>query len=374
MENVANDPLDALVFVPTSAMYVPAGAIPDADVIGEIDAPVVLHQINLTKGVDWFGIDRALLKASLLYADRAEVAGLTDLVGAARRLRAIADHYLPEFWPEAASGLSGQLGGPGLTWLLDEVGAIAGDGQHSYHELPPENASEAQAALTDFRLAMQAGALLLPDSEPWTFGAPRKASLDRDRLASRLADHHCLPVVGGLGSWPSQHDALEGALATSLLGELEGFPNASMDVILDVRQRLERPRIRFRAAIAAATRELASEGPRDVDAAIVDVRRRVVAPAIAEIQEELGALNVRNTLLRITSSPWTAGTLAAQLSLAAGAGGAGGLAALARGLLATPVVAALAKEADYRSTQRRTLRLRPYWILHQAAVEFSKRA
>lgn len=144
-------------------------------------------------------------------------------------------------------------------------------------------------------------------------------------------------------------------------------------MILDVRERLELPRIRFRSAVADATRELANEEPRHLDAAIADLRKRVVAPAIVEIQEELGALNVRSTLLRVTSNPLAAGTLAAQLSLAAGAGGTGGVAALARGLLAAPIVAAMAKEADYRSTQKRALRLRPYWMLHEAGVELRKR-
>lgn len=64
MWNFASEPLSALIFVPTSAMYVPAGVVPDTDVIGDADAPVVLHQVNLTEGVDWFRTDRRLLKAS----------------------------------------------------------------------------------------------------------------------------------------------------------------------------------------------------------------------------------------------------------------------------------------------------------------------
>jgi hypothetical protein len=188
-----------------------------------------------------------------------------------------------------------------------------------------------------------------------------------------LADPYCLPVVGGKGTWPTQHDALEGTLATSLLGGLEGFPDASIDVILDVRERLELPLTRFRSAVAEAARELSRDDPSDLDAAIADLRKRVVAPAIAEIQEELEALNVRSTLLRVASNPLTAGTFAAQLSLAVGAGGTGGLAALVRSLLAAPAVATMAKEADYRSTKKRTLRLRPYWMLHEAGVELRKR-
>lgn len=112
----------------------------------------------------------------------------------ARRLKAIHDHYMPEFPPEFASKLGSQLGGPGLTWLLDEVDSISGNGRHSYHELSAEDAPEALAALEDFKLAIQAGALLVPDSEAWTSVGSRWSSGARERLALNLADprgHAC---------------------------------------------------------------------------------------------------------------------------------------------------------------------------------------
>jgi hypothetical protein len=373
MERLAEESPGALIFVPTSAMYLPAGVVPDTDIIGDADAPVVLHQVNLTKGVDWFRTDRRLLKASLLYVDRVEIAGLTDLVDAARRFKAIHDHYMPDLPPELASKAGGQLGGPGLTWMLDEVDALSGNARASYHDLPAEDAPEALAALEDFRPAIRAGALLVPALETWSFGQRRSSEALRRRLELNLTDPNCVPVVGDRGRWPTEHDALEGTLASRLLGGLEGFPDASIDVILDVRERLESPLIRFRAAVAEAAREISSDEPSDLDAAIADLKKRVVAPAIAEIAEELEALNARSTLLRVASNPLAAGTVAAQLSLAVGAGGTGGLAGLVRGLLAAPAVAAMAKEADYRATKKRALRLRPYWMLHEARVELRKR-
>lgn len=64
-------------------------------------------------------------------------------------------------------------------------------------------------------------------------------------------------------SWRTRSEAdpqraWEGALSALLLAQLEGFPDASMDVILDVRERIAASRHRFRAAIAKTADELAT--------------------------------------------------------------------------------------------------------------------
>ena len=46
--------------------------------------------------------------------------------------------------------------------------------------------------------------------------------------------------------------------AGQLIGQLEAFPDAEMDIVLDVRERLTRPLIRFRAALAQASTEIES--------------------------------------------------------------------------------------------------------------------
>jgi hypothetical protein len=83
---------------------------------------------------------------------------------------------------------------------------------------------------------------------------------------------------------------------------MEAFPDAEMDVILDVRRQLTAPLLRFRSALAAASEHFSSAPwetsfPNDVD----DFYRRVVAPALLEVQEALEELGARQTLLRLTS-------------------------------------------------------------------------
>jgi hypothetical protein len=79
---------------------------------------------------------------------------------------------------------------------------------------------------------------------------------------------------------------LEAAVAARLLGRLEAFPFARMDEILDVRERLERVRVRFQAAILAATEEMTEVSRfEDLEGAADLIYRREVAPALLELDE-----------------------------------------------------------------------------------------
>lgn len=149
-----------------------------------------------------------------------------------------------------------------------------------------------------------------------------------------------------------------------MLGELDGFPNASMDVVLDIRERIGGARTQFRAAIAKVAEELAAAEPKTLDEAVHDLRVQVTDPALERMRVELEVLIARQTLLRLTSDRIALATTTTQLSLMAG--GISGVSALAHGLLSAPLASSAAKEVKYRSEVKTDLRLRPYWLLHEA--------
>ena len=64
-----------------------------------------------------------------------------------------------------------------------------------------------------------------------------------------------LMVKEGIVTDPHAARAAEAGIAGRLIGGLEAFLNADMDVILDVRARLQAPLVRFRSALAQASTE-----------------------------------------------------------------------------------------------------------------------
>jgi hypothetical protein len=162
--------------------------------------------------------------------------------------------------------------------------------------------------------------------------------------------------------------AWEGSLAVGLLGQAEGFPDAPIDVLLDVRDRLARARTSFRSAIAevAASLDDAVLFGENISEVTALLRRRVVAPALAEVDEELRELGARATLLRLLSDRVTVATAGAAITLAtATGGGLPAVDALAGALLSAPGIAAAATEAATRLEKRAKLRASPFWMLRE---------
>jgi hypothetical protein len=159
----------------------------------------------------------------------------------------------------------------------------------------------------------------------------------------------------------------ESQLLTGVLGGLRAFPDADWDVILDVRERCAQSRTRLRAAISQASGELENASEDELVAACVALRRRVVAPALADIEHELDDLGVVPTLLRLTKDAPTVGTMAANLALAASDAASLGLGALAHGVASAPLLASAAREALHHRSTRRALVAQPYWILREVA-------
>jgi hypothetical protein len=280
--------------------------------------------------------DLRLVKAALLYADAAEV----DMLSLAAEVAS------GEAWP----------------WSSDEdlqYDLIEASFAHRTPRHPPPSRKQSEPAdlssqTAELRLASQSGALLLH---------PQRSG-------------YLLVPVSPAGRWAvpprtTEPSALwEGHLAIGLLGELEAFPDATMDVILDVRERLTASRVHFRAALATVARELcdAEATAAEIDKSLSDLRRRVIDPALDEIRVELTSLGVRRTLMRLASDRVSMATAGATLTLAAGAGGGlGAMRAAASAAASAPVAAAVAKEMSFREELRSELVTRPYWLLHEAA-------
>jgi hypothetical protein len=153
--------------------------------------------------------------------------------------------------------------------------------------------------------------------------------------------------------------------AGMLISQLEAFPGAEMDVVLDVRERLAGPLVRFRAALAEASAELESpawetdEFAREVD----DLYHRRVAPALLELEEAMRELGALAMLRRVASDVETV-KAAAFITVAAAAGV--GLAHLPEMVFGAPVVAAAARETQWRADARRDRGTNDFYFLYEA--------
>lgn len=175
-------------------------------------------------------------------------------------------------------------------------------------------------------------------------------------------------VAEGKVADPHRPRAAEAGIAGRLIGQLEAFPDAEMDVVLDVRRQLQTPLIRFRAALADAGSQFATAGwdeafAREVD----DLYRREVAPALLDVREAIDELGVRPTLLRAAGRKESVGAIGAALALAA----AGGLAqmdlpALIYGTPGVGAVVSGAAEVAERGTTRRETSRNAFYFLYQA--------
>ena len=162
---------------------------------------------------------------------------------------------------------------------------------------------------------------------------------------------------------PTSSRSAEGQMVVGVLGGLKAFPDADWDVIFDVRDRLAPSRTRFRAAISRAAEELKEGG--DIDRAAVDLRRRVIEPALSDIDEALKELGAIPTLLRLSQGTPVAGAVGANLALAAADPMSLGINAIAHGLASAPALASGIKELAHRRERRKELAARPFWFLRE---------
>lgn len=157
--------------------------------------------------------------------------------------------------------------------------------------------------------------------------------------------------------------------AGRLIGQLEAFPNAGMDVVLDVREQLTKPLVRFRAALARASGEIESPAWKTEELAreVEDLYRREVAPALADLEEAMHELGARATLRRVASD---AEMVKASAAIAISASAGVGLAHLPHvvfgGGALVAGIATTAREADRRSEVRRRRESNEFYFLYEA--------
>jgi hypothetical protein len=176
-------------------------------------------------------------------------------------------------------------------------------------------------------------------------------------FSSRFGSPLLLPPGGVTGS---RQAAREGVLATELLASLPAFPDADWDVLSDVRDRMQTPLKRFRAAVVQVSQDLQQFPDAEIPAAIDLLRRTTVEPGLAEIDAVLDDLGALPTLYRLVSSVKGA-TTTAILALSA----SGALSARAATVGTGPLVATAASELLHRRQVKAQTTLHPMWLLRE---------
>lgn len=135
----------------------------------------------------------------------------------------------------------------------------------------------------------------------------------------------------------SNSNASRAELAASMLADIPSFPTASIDEILDIRERVTPQLGRFRAAVADLEEKLNTDiGDEDFVAALDELKLRFVTPELEELRESLRDEGLGQTTSR--SVPFLAtGALGLGASVAIGAPDLAGAVAVSAG--ATTAVA-----------------------------------
>lgn len=324
-----------------------------------------------------------LLKSALLYADRVHICSM-DLAAMLYGDEYEVGRRPDEFWQlfedlvQRQQPAEGQL--PPPEW--SDAGSPAAQFIEAWEEanrrgitadeeraviLPaifePETAAKDQLeALRELHLAVTAGDAQLPPHGQLSLSV-------LSTLAAVATDPEAVPVFEAPDSEafvktaPARARTTEGLLAATVFGQLDVFPNASMDVVLDVRDRISDARTRLHAALIDAAKRISEAAAEDepMQEVTVALRRRLVGPALADIDEALAELGVRDTLLRLAHDPVTVSGAMAALTLGAAAPGSPiTLAAL------VPLAVGAARETLKRRTVRRSLAAHPFWAIHEA--------
>lgn len=161
--------------------------------------------------------------------------------------------------------------------------------------------------------------------------------------------------------------AKEASAASMLMEELPAFPHATVQEILDIREELRTPLIRFRAAVIEIERSLASAAhDEDFRAEVADLYRAKVAPALLELSE-LIADNRWLRQLGIAAADDVKGFLAAA-SVAAGVTTLTDLPSLVAAAFAVPTVAAAVKATEAKAIQSAEIQRHQLFFLHRTNV------
>lgn len=154
---------------------------------------------------------------------------------------------------------------------------------------------------------------------------------------------------------PSARKASRAELAASMLADIPSLPTATVDEILDIRERVSPHLSRFRAAVADLEEELNTNvGAEDFAVEVEDLKLRHVAPALEELNESIRDEGIGPTAAR--SAPVLAsGVLGLGASVAMGAPDLASVVAVSAG--ATTAVAREIVERSKLDRERKKHRL-----------------
>jgi hypothetical protein len=157
-------------------------------------------------------------------------------------------------------------------------------------------------------------------------------------------------------------------LASGLLSALPAFPRASVPEVIDIREELRDPLIRFRAAVStmATTIDATSLEP-DFAAEVDDVFHREVAPALLEIKETIQANSNLRQLARAALAD-TSSQIVGVLSL----GVASQTAIPELAALGATTVTAVARAAWQQRQEAKKIQQHQMYLLHRSQELLTK--
>lgn len=211
---------------------------------------------------------------------------------------------------------------------------------------------------------------------------------DQDTMTARMVEliEHCLapgslthpmfderttPIAQALiaeGRVGSEHlpAASEAAVAGRLIGSLDAFPEASMDVVLDARDKLREPLVRFRAALTRLAREMqAAPTDKNWTAEVAALYRDQVQPALLDLEELARESGLLKLMLREVAG---SARPAAEAIIALGVLDFFSVETLAKAVVGAgiPVADVYGKAILKRAEKRREMEQRDFFFLYQA--------
>jgi len=350
-----------------------------------------LHVTVISLGMDGLDLTREaeMAKAALLYADRVTIASPSASLLTALASLTIGDERQRM---RTLSQLAGVLpGGEAIPAAVDYLLSrkhyskqellMMGQLRDSAREL--ERVVEAQldkAGAGEFAPAIEAGVVdidLLGVDEMTDDGdfdivlehvtrlmerTVSSSSKSHPLFDGSASDYLKAMINEGVVSDVALGPATEIGMARALIANLEAFPKAPMDVVLDVRGRLRDSLTRFRVAVDELSREARDTplGP-GFESEVRRLYRVKVEPALLEIREVMDEMRVRPTLERTAST----GLPTALISFLVGAG-LGAPDWIKLGSLGGTAVGVAAKEYLKRRDLSRSARSNEIFFLYAA--------
>lgn len=194
-----------------------------------------------------------------------------------------------------------------------------------------------------------------------------------DRTIGAVASAGVREGLFALHGRTSRHSKQVG-IAEGLFGYLPTFPQASVDQILELRDEIALPRIRFREAVSSLSHDFTSEAfDEDFDSEVRDAWIERVAPALAQIEAVIRDSRVTRSIIRAltTSEAVAGGVLGVATTAAADPGNA---LAVVAGMNAGTLLGATAKALWEGAAKRGEAQQNAFYLLHHTNEALARSA